>query len=93
MAPSYSTNWLPQWDLTVWQLALLLPLLAHYAYYAFRGERGRAGPAPMAESAGFDGATQSSAPSSGLQDVTSIRQEFPETWIWAESFIGYLMIF
>ena len=32
-----------------------------------------------------------SAVGGGLQPVDKIRTEFPETWIWVDSLIGYKM--
>ena len=75
-----------------------MPVLA-YNYYlpGPRGQRGEAGPAGPSGLAGPSGPAGPSgtdgapAPESGIQEVTRIRQEFPETWIWAESTIRYIM--
>ena len=42
------------------------------------GERGQAGPTERGEKASND-----------LKPVSSIRTEFPETWIWDEFIAGY----
>ena len=68
-----------------------------------RGERGESGPVgaavggPMFENAmAPPSAPPVSAPpvsstsgSNPLQPVEKIRTEFPETWIWLDSFVGY----
>ncbi len=40
-------------------------------------------PAPPLEADGVD--TFSAGPTGGMQKVTKVRQEFPETWIWVDA--------
>ena len=58
------------------------------------GEGGPArpsGPVGPSRPAGPSGPLGTISPESGIQEVTRIRQEFPETWFWAESTIRYIM--
>ena len=58
---------------------------------AARGMVGMKSGASEAGSAGDDGEGQSTSSSGtgALQEVKKTRTSFPESWIWAETFMGY----
>ena len=57
------------------------------------GQAGPAGPAGPASPQGQRGEAgrpgEPGQPNKSVQPVTKIRQEFPETWIWTDTILGY----
>ena len=69
-------------------------IISDYQYtYMMRGPVAFAGPvAPEGAMPAPAPEADSSAPDSSLQQVDSIRQDFPETWIWTEESVGYIKL-